>query len=54
MKKFTVLLLLAAMLLASCGQTATDETTAAPVDGENAAVETEPETEDPYRDTVEA
>ena len=54
MKKYITLLLLAAMLLASCGQAGETETTAAPVDGETTAAETEPETEDPYRDTVEA
>ncbi|MBQ8402146.1 MAG: hypothetical protein IJX14_09480, partial [Clostridia bacterium] len=54
MKKITVLLLLAAMLLASCGQAGEAETTAEAAGVETAAVETEPETEDPYRDTVEA
>ena len=54
MKKLFILLL-TALLLSSCGQTATDEpaadTTAADT---TIAEETEPETEDPYLDTVEA
>lgn len=46
--------LLAALLLASCGQTVTEETTADTAADTNTVEETEPETEDPYRDTVEA
>ncbi len=54
MKK-TLILLLAALLLTSCGQTAPENETAAEADTTtSAATETEAETEDPYLDTVEA
>ena len=46
--------LLAALLLASCGQAAGEETTADTAADTAAIEETEPETEDPYLDTVEA
>ena len=54
MKKYITLLLLAAMLLASCGQAGETETNTENISEDTIAAETEPETEDPYRDTVEA
>ncbi len=57
MKRKLCLCLLAALLLSSCGQTGGETTETAAAGETNAAetiVETEPETEDPYIDTVEA
>ncbi|MBR4960666.1 MAG: hypothetical protein IKY52_07205 [Clostridia bacterium] len=56
MMKKLFILLLAALLLSSCGQAATEEPAADTAAAENAPIaeETEPETEDPYIDTVEA